>query len=108
MLKIDNLHARIGDTDILKGLSLELGAGEVHAIMGPNGSGKSTLASILAGREEYEVTEGSITFDGVDLLELDATERAVAGIFLAFQYPVEIPGVSNINFLRTLPGRSTI
>ena len=101
MLKIDNLHARIGDTDILKGLSLELGAGEVHAIMGPNGSGKSTLASILAGREEYEVTEGSITFDGVDLLELDATERAVAGIFLAFQYPVEIPGVSNINFLRT-------
>lgn len=101
MLKIDNLHARIGDTDILKGLSLQLGAGEVHAILGPNGSGKSTLASILAGREEYEVTEGSITFDGVDLLELDATERAVAGIFLAFQYPVEIPGVSNINFLRT-------
>ena len=101
MLKIDNLHARIGDTEILKGLSLELGAGEVHAIMGPNGSGKSTLASILAGREEYEVTEGSITFDGVDLLELDATERAVAGIFLAFQYPVEIPGVSNINFLRS-------
>ena len=101
MLKIDNLHARIGDTDILKGLSFELGAGEVHAIMGPNGSGKSTLASILAGREEYEVTEGSITYDGVDLLELDATERAVAGIFLAFQYPVEIPGVSNINFLRT-------
>ena len=101
MLKIDNLHARIGDTEILKGLSLELGAGEVHAIMGPNGSGKSTLASILAGRDDYEVTEGSITFDGVDLLELDATERAVAGIFLAFQYPVEIPGVSNINFLRT-------
>ena len=101
MLKIDNLHARIGDTEILKGLSLELGAGEVHAIMGPNGSGKGTLASILAGRDDYEVTEGSITFDGVDLLELDATERAVAGIFLAFQYPVEIPGVSNINFLRT-------
>ena len=101
MLKIDNLHARIGDTEILKGLSLKIDAGEVHAIMGPNGSGKSTLASILAGREEYEVTEGSITFDGVDLLELDATERAVAGIFLAFQYPVEIPGVSNINFLRS-------
>ena len=101
MLKIDNLHARIDDTEILKGLTLELGAGEVHAIMGPNGSGKSTLASILAGRDEYEVTAGSITFDGVDLLELDATERAVAGIFLAFQYPVEIPGVSNINFLRT-------
>ena len=100
MLKIDNLHAQIGDTEILKGLSLELGAGEVHAIMGPNGSGKSTLASILAGREDYEVTQGSITFDGVDLLELDATERAVAGIFLAFQYPVEIPGVSNINFMR--------
>ena len=101
MLKIENLHARIDDTENLKGLSLEMGAGEVHAIMGPNGSGKSTLASILAGREEYEVTEGSITFDGVDLLELDATERAVAGIFLAFQYPVEIPGVSNINFLRS-------
>ena len=101
MLKIVNLHARIGDTEILKGLTLELGAGKVHAIMGPNGSGKSTLASILAGRDEYEVTEGSITFQGVDLLELDATERAVAGIFLAFQYPVEIPGVSNINFLRT-------
>ena len=101
MLKIDNLHARIGDTEILKGLSLELGTGEVHAIMGPNGSGKSTLASIIAGREEYEVTAGSISFDGVDLLELDTTERAVAGIFLAFQYPVEIPGVSNINFLRT-------
>ena len=101
MLKINNLHARIGDTDILKGLSLELGAGEVHAIMGPNGSGKSTLASILAGREEYEVTEGSITFDGVDLLELDATERAVAGIFLAFQYPVEIPGVNSAYFLRS-------
>ena len=108
MLKIDNLHAQIGDTEILKGLSLELGAGEVHAIMGPNGSGKSTLASILAGREDYEVTQGSITFDGVDLLELDATERAVAGIFLAFQYPVEIPGVSNINFLRTALNLSLI
>jgi len=101
MLKIDILHARIGDTQILKGLTLSMGPGEVHAIMGPNGSGKSTLASILAGREDYEVTAGSIQFDGVDLLALDATERAVAGIFLAFQYPVEIPGVSNINFLRS-------
>lgn len=95
MLKIDNLHARIGDTQILKGLTLSMGPGEVHAIMGPNGSGKSTLASILAGREDYEVTAGSIQFDGVDLLALDATERAVAGIFLAFQYPVEIPGVQH-------------
>ena len=101
MLKIENLHARIEDTEILKGIDLEINAGEVHAIMGPNGSGKSTLASILAGRDEYEITEGSIEFLGVDLLALDATERAVAGIFLAFQYPVEIPGVSNMNFLRT-------
>ena len=100
-LVIKDLHANVEDTPILKGVNLEIPKGEVHAIMGPNGSGKSTLASILAGRDEYEVTEGSITFEGVDLLELDATERAVAGIFLAFQYPVEIPGVSNINFLRT-------
>ena len=101
MLKITNLHARIQDNEILRGLSLEVGTGEVHAIMGPNGSGKSTLASILAGRDDYEITAGSIEFNGVDLLELDATERAIAGIFLAFQYPVEIPGVSNMNFLRT-------
>ena len=101
MLKITNLHARIQDNEILRGLSLEVGTGEVHAIMGPNGSGKSTLASILAGRDDYEITAGSIEFNGVDLLELDATERAIAGVFLAFQYPVEIPGVSNMNFLRT-------
>ena len=101
MLKITNLHARIQDNEILRGLSLEVGTGEVHAIMGPNGSGKSTLASILAGRDDYEITAGSIEFNGIDLLELDATERAIAGIFLAFQYPVEIPGVSNMNFLRT-------
>ena len=101
MLKITNLHARIQDNEILRGLSLEVGTGEVHAIMGPNGSGKSTLASILAGRDDYEITAGSIEFNGVDLLELDATERAIAGLFLAFQYPVEIPGVSNMNFLRT-------
>ena len=87
--------------EILKGLNLTVNAGEVHAIMGPNGAGKSTLASILAGREEYEVTQGSITFEGEDLLELDTEERAHAGLFLAFQYPVEIPGVSNVNFLRT-------
>jgi Fe-S cluster assembly ATP-binding protein len=104
MLKIINLHARIGDTEILRGLNLEIATGELHAVMGPNGSGKSTLASILAGREDYEVTQGSIEFNGVDLLGLDATERAVAGIFLAFQYPVEIPGVSNMNFLRTAIG----
>jgi Fe-S cluster assembly ATP-binding protein len=101
MLKIENLHARIEGKEILKGLSLEVKAGEVHAIMGPNGSGKSTLANVLAGREEYEVTEGTITYQGADLLELSPEERAWKGIFLAFQYPVEIPGVSNMNFLRT-------
>lgn len=101
MLKINNLHASIEDKEILRGLNLEVKAGEVHAIMGPNGSGKSTLASVLAGREEYEVTEGSVSFDGKDLLELDPEERAGEGLFLAFQYPVEIPGVSNTNFLRT-------
>lgn len=101
MLKIENLHARIDGKEILKGLSLEVKAGEVHAIMGPNGSGKSTLANVLAGREEYEVTGGSVTYNGEDLLELAPEERAWKGIFLAFQYPVEIPGVSNMNFLRT-------
>ena len=101
MIEIKNVHASIEGKEILKGLNLNVNAGEVHAIMGPNGAGKSTLASILAGREEYEVTEGSITFEGEDLLELDTEERAHAGLFLAFQYPVEIPGVSNVNFLRT-------
>jgi Fe-S cluster assembly ATP-binding protein len=100
MLKIKNLHAQVGDNKILKGLNLEVGPGEVHAIMGPNGSGKSTLASVLSGREAYEVTAGEIEFDGVDLLELEASDRAREGLFLAFQYPVEIPGVSNINFMR--------
>jgi len=100
MLKINNLHANVGDTEILKGLSLELNAGEIHAIMGPNGAGKSTLAYALGGRPGYEVTEGSATFDGQDLLALDPHKRAAAGIFLGFQYPVEIPGVSNLQFLR--------
>ena len=101
MITINDLHAKIEDKEILKGLSLEVKAGEVHAIMGPNGAGKSTLASVLAGREDYEVTAGSVSFVGEDLLELSTEERAWAGLFLAFQYPVEIPGVSNINFLRT-------
>ena len=100
MLKIENLHAEIDGKEILKGLSLELNAGEVHAIMGPNGAGKSTLGYVLGGRPGYEVTAGSVTFDGVDLLELEAHERAAAGVFLGFQYPVEIPGVSNVQFLR--------
>ena len=100
MLKIENLHATVGDTEILKGLSLELNAGEIHAIMGPNGAGKSTLAYALGGRPGYEVTEGSASFDGQDLLALDPHERAAAGVFLGFQYPVEIPGVSNLQFLR--------
>ncbi|MBK8498408.1 MAG: Fe-S cluster assembly ATPase SufC [Flavobacteriales bacterium] len=101
MLKIEGLHARIEGKEILQGLSLEVKAGEVHAIMGPNGSGKSTLANVLAGRDEYEVTAGTVTYQGQDLLELSPEERAWKGIFLAFQYPVEIPGVSNMNFLRT-------
>jgi Fe-S cluster assembly ATP-binding protein len=101
MIKIDNLHASINGKEILKGLNLEVKAGEVHAIMGPNGAGKSTLASVLAGREEYEITDGEVTFDGKDLLELSTEDRAREGLFLAFQYPVEIPGVSNVNFLRT-------
>ena len=101
MLKITNLHAQIEDKQILRGIDLEVKPGEVHAIMGPNGSGKSTLASVLAGREEYEVTEGEVDYRGNDLLDLGAEERAREGIFLAFQYPVEIPGVSTTNFLRT-------
>ena len=100
MLKIDNLHASVAGKEILKGLSLEVKAGEVHAIMGPNGAGKSTLGNILAGREGYEVTDGSVEFDGKPLLELEPEERAAAGVFLAFQYPVEIPGVNNTYFLR--------
>ncbi len=101
MLSIENLHAQVAGKPILKGISLALGAGEVHAIMGPNGSGKSTLAYLLGGRPGYEVTEGSVSFDGRDLLAMDAHERAAAGLFLGFQYPVEIPGVSNVQFLRT-------
>jgi Fe-S cluster assembly ATP-binding protein len=101
MLNIKNLHASIEDKPILKGIDLIVKPGEVHAIMGPNGSGKSTLASILAGREEYTVTEGTIDFNGKDLLELSPEERAGEGVFLAFQYPVEIPGVTTANFLKT-------
>ena len=100
MLTIKNLHAKVEDKDILKGIDLEVKAGEVHAIMGPNGSGKSTLASVLTGRDNFEVTEGSITYEGKDLTELEVEERACEGIFLAFQYPVEIPGVGNAYFLR--------
>ena len=102
MLKIRNLHATVGDDakPILKGLTLEVAAGEVHAIMGPNGAGKSTLAYVLGGRPGYEVTGGSVTFNGQDLLAIDPHERAAAGLFLGFQYPVEIPGVSNVQFLR--------
>jgi len=101
MLSIKNLHASIDGKEILRGINLEVKAGEVHAIMGPNGSGKSTLSSVLAGREDYDVTEGEVVFNGKDLLELSPEDRAREGVFLAFQYPVEIPGVSNINFLKT-------
>jgi Fe-S cluster assembly ATP-binding protein len=101
MLTIKNLHAQIEDKKILNGIDLQINAGEVHAIMGPNGSGKSTLASVLAGRSDYEVTEGSVEFEGQDLLELAPEERAREGLFLAFQYPVEIPGVSTTNFIKT-------
>ena len=101
MITIKNLHVEIDGKEILKGLSLEVNAGEIHAIMGPNGSGKSTLAAVLAGREEYEITNGTVEFEGEDLLEMSTEERAREGLFLAFQYPIEIPGVSNVNFLRT-------
>lgn len=100
MLEITNLHAGVEDHEILRGIDLKVGPGEVHAIMGPNGSGKSTLASVLAGKSGYDVTAGSVLLDGEDLLELDPEERAALGVFLAFQYPVEIPGVSNTYFLR--------
>ena len=101
MLKIENLHASVDGKDILKGISLEVGPGEVHAIMGPNGSGKSTLSYVLAGRDGYEVTQGSITFNGTDIGEMAPEERAAAGLFLAFQYPLEIPGVGTLTFLKT-------
>ena len=101
MLKIENLHAGVGGREILKGLSLELQPGQVHAVMGPNGAGKSTLGHILAGRDGYDVTAGSVTLDGRDLLALEPEERAAAGVFLAFQYPVEIPGVNNTSVLRS-------
>ena len=100
MLKIENLHASVGDKPIIKGIDLDVPAGEVHAIMGPNGSGKSTLAYVLGGRPGYEVTEGSATFAGADLLDMEPHERAAAGLFIGFQYPVEIPGVSYMQFLR--------
>ncbi|WP_439100766.1 Fe-S cluster assembly ATPase SufC [Congregibacter sp.] len=100
MLKIENLHAQVEGKEILRGLNLEVAPGEVHAIMGPNGSGKSTLGHVLAGRPGYEVTKGSVTFNGENLLEQDTEERSRAGLFLAFQYPVEIPGVSNMEFLK--------
>lgn len=101
MIEIKNLHASIDGTSILNGINLKVNAGEVHAIMGPNGSGKSTLSSVLAGRDEYEVTEGEVSFFGDDLLDMEPEDRAAAGLFLAFQYPVEIPGVSNVNFLKS-------
>ena len=101
MLKIENLHASINDREILKGLSLDLQPGQVHAIMGPNGAGKSTLGNILAGRDGYDITQGTVEFEGKPLLDLDPEERAAAGLFLAFQYPVEIPGVNNTYFLRS-------
>ena len=100
MLQIRNLHARAGDKDILKGIELEVKAGEVHAIMGPNGSGKSTLANVLAGRESIEVTQGQVLYEGRDLLAMPPEERAWEGVFLAFQYPVEIPGVSTLYLLK--------
>lgn len=101
MLKIENLHAAVEGNEILKGINLEIKPGEVHAIMGPNGSGKSTLSNVLAGRDDYEITQGSISFMGKDLTEMEPEERAAAGIFLAFQYPLEIPGVPTMTFLKT-------
>jgi Fe-S cluster assembly ATP-binding protein len=101
MLKITDLHATVADNSILNGVTLQVNAGEVHAIMGPNGSGKSTLSNVLAGKADYEVTGGSVEFDGKDLFEMDVAERANAGLFLAFQYPLEIPGVPNMTFLKT-------
>ncbi|MDF1689980.1 MAG: Fe-S cluster assembly ATPase SufC [Cycloclasticus sp.] len=100
MLKVENLHVSVDGKEILKGINLEIGTGEVHAIMGPNGSGKSTLSYILSGREGYDITEGRVLFNGQDLFEMSVEERAWAGVFLAFQYPVEVPGVSNIYFLK--------
>jgi Fe-S cluster assembly ATP-binding protein len=101
MLKIDNLHVSVGGSEILKGLALEIPAGEVHAMMGPNGSGKSTLSHAIAGRDGYAVTQGSVTLDGEDILALDPNERAARGLFLSFQHPMEIPGVATMNFIRT-------
>ena len=102
LLKIKNLHVSISGKEILKGLDLTVKKGEIHAIMGPNGTGKSTLASAIVGKPDYEITEGTIQFNGQDLLEMEPNERALAGIFLSFQYPVEIPGVSMINFMKTV------
>ena len=101
LLEIKNLHVSVTDTEILKGLSLSVSAGEVHAIMGPNGSGKSTLSYVLAGRDGYEITEGDILLNGVSLKDMNPEDRAIAGLFLAFQYPLEIPGVTNMTFLKT-------
>ena len=100
MLKIQNLHARIGDKEILKGIDLEIKAGEIHAVLGPNGAGKSTLSAVLTGRPDYEVTEGSVLFEGKDLLAMAPEERSWAGIFLSFQYPIEIPGVTYTAFMK--------